>query len=437
MAPEAQANRLSVHRNVACGQCHVGPGVAGFVESKIKGASQLLQTVAGTYPKPIPPPDHNLLPSTQDTCMKCHSLSSLTNENGPIKLVMHSYYREDEANTRQMVAVVVRPRRLGEGTASRGAHWHIGVKVEYASPEKDAQKIDWMRVVYQDGRSEQFIGRSQVGVSSDVLPEINRIKQTETVRQIDCISCHNRVGHEFPSPGEALDTAISEDKISRSLPYIKREAVALLGKRYRSTGEADKAIEGIRGTYAQKYPLLAGSHQGDVKQAVDEMKVIYPLVADPEMNMIAADYPNDLGHQTGPGCFRCHDGAHFKVGSDGRLLSNTVPWECTTCHTFPQSGSTISSVSLLSPPADHLSKLWVFEHARSPAALEPSAAKSSFCTNCHSSGATQVRHEEMLFHHPQVIERAGIQACAYCHQEAFCARCHKKQQVLSSKERGL
>jgi hypothetical protein len=167
------------------------------------------------------------------------------------------------------------------------------------------------------------------------------------------------------------------------------------------------------------------------------MKVIYPLVADPEMNMIAADYPNDLGHQTGPGCFRCHDGAHFKVGSDGRLLSNTVPWECTTCHTFPQSGSTISSVSLLSPPADHLSKLWVFEHARSPAALEPSAAKSSFCTNCHSSGATQVRHEEMLFHHPQVIERAGIQACAYCHQEAFCARCHKKQQVLSSKERGL
>ncbi len=152
------------------------------------------------------------------------------------------------------------------------------------------------------------------------------------------------------------------------------------------------------------------------------------------MNEISADYPNNLGHQSGPGCFRCHDGSHFQVGPDGRLLNKTIPWECTTCHTFPQVGKTVSSVSLLAPPPDHQSKLWVFEHAHNPLALGPSA-NSSFCANCHSSGAQKVNHEEMLYHHPQVIEKAGLQACGYCHREAFCARCHK-QPVLGSSEFG-
>ena len=209
---------------------------------------------------------------------------------------------------------------------------------------------------------------------------------------MNCTTCHNRVGHEFPSPAEAIDTAVTEGKISQSLPYIVREGVALLGKRYRSVGEADRAIEGIRGMYAAKYPLVLKSRGKEVNGAVDQLKQIYPLVADPAMNEISADYPNNLGHQSGPGCFRCHDGSHFEVGPDGRLLNKTIPWECTTCHTFPQVGKTVSNVSLLDPPPDHQSKLWVFEHAHNPLALQPSA-NSSFCANCHSSGAQKVNHE--------------------------------------------
>jgi nitrate/TMAO reductase-like tetraheme cytochrome c subunit len=437
MAPEARANKLSVHHDVACGECHVGPGVGGLVKSKIKGAAQLLEMVTGTYPKPIPPPDHDVLPSPKDTCMKCHSLSDISKEGSPMKLVLHARYREDEANTSQTVAVVVRPYRLGEGKASRGAHWHVEDRVEYASPDKNSQKIDWVRVTYKDGRTEQFIARSQVGVSSDVRPDIGRLGRTERTRQMDCISCHNRVGHEFPTPEQALDGAISEGAISQSLPFIKRDGVARLSKHYRSTGEADKAIEALRGVYEAKYPLVWKAQRQDVKRAVDKLKLIYRLVADPEMNMVAAEYPNNLGHQSGPGCFRCHDGAHFKVEPGGRLSRKTIPWECTTCHTFPQSGSTVSSVSLLAPPADHKSKLWVFEHAVQPAALEPAAAKSSFCTNCHSSGAANVSHGEMLYHHPQAIERAGLQACAYCHQEVFCARCHKKQVLNLNQSQAL
>ena len=434
MTPEVTAHKLGVHRDVACGECHVAPGILGVVKSKLRGSVQLFQIVTDTYPKPIPPPNPDLLPPPEDTCMKCHPLSEIASEGSPMKLVMHPIYREDKANTRETVAVMVRPYRLGEGEVSRGAHWHVEQKVEYASPDKSSQKINWIRVTYKNGRTEQFIARSQVAVSSDVRGDIGRLTRTETVRQMNCTTCHNRVGHEFPSPAEAIDTAVTEGKISQSLPYIVREGVALLGKRYRSVGEADRAIEGIRGMYAAKYPLVLKSRGKEVNGAVDQLKQIYPLVADPAMNEISADYPNNLGHQSGPGCFRCHDGSHFEVGPDGRLLNKTIPWECTTCHTFPQVGKTVSNVSLLDPPPDHQSKLWVFEHAHNPLALQPSA-NSSFCANCHSSGAQKVNHEEMLYHHPQMIEKAGLQACGYCHREAFCARCHK-QPVLGSSEFG-
>jgi len=434
MAPEANAHKLGIHRDVACGECHVAPGIVGLVKSKLRGSIQLFQLVTDTYPRPILPPNPDLLPPPEETCMKCHPLSEIAGEGSPMKLVMHPIYREDETNTQETVAVMVRPYRLGEGSASRGAHWHVEDKVEYATSDESPRKIDWIRVTYPNGRTEQFIARSQVAVSSDVRGDIGRLTKTETVRKMTCTTCHNRVGHEMPTPAEAVDGAITEGKISRSLPYIVREAVAILGKRFRSVADANRAIEGIRGMYAAKYPLVAESRGREVNGAVNQLKQIYPLVADPEMNAIAADYPSNLGHQSGPGCFRCHDGAHFAVGPDGRLLTKTIPWECTTCHTFPQVGKTLSSVSLLGPPPDHQSKLWVFEHGHNPLALQASA-NSSFCANCHSSGAEKVNHEEMLYHHPQVIEKAGLQACGYCHREAFCARCHK-QPVLGTSEFG-
>jgi len=435
MAAETAANRMSVHRDVSCGECHVEPGIEGFLKSKIRGSIQLFEVATGTYPTPILPPDHDLLPPTTATCMKCHTLSEITKEGSPTKLVLHNVYREDKANTRETVALMVRPYRLGEGEPSRGAHWHVEDKVEYASADKRSQTINWIRVTYKDGRTEEFVARSQVGVSTDVQPDIARLIRTETVRTMDCISCHNRVGHEIATPNEAINTAMTAGTISQDLPYIKREGVARLSKNYRSTSEADKAIEGIRTMYATHYPLVAATQAPEINSSVRQLKVLYRLVATPEMNEIAADYPSNLGHQSGPGCFRCHDGAHFAVGPSGRLLSKTIPWECTTCHTFPQVGKTVTSLAVLAPPADHQSKLWVFNHASTPLALEPSA-NSSFCANCHSSGAAKVNHEEMLYHHPQVIEKAGLQACGYCHQQAFCARCHKKP-VLGSSQSGV
>lgn len=424
MTPEVKAYKRGVHRDVACGECHVGPGIGGLVKAKLNGARQTLEVLLGTFPKPVPPPDHAMLPSPKDTCMKCHSLDQIASEGKPTKVVLKPRYREDRANTREMVAVVVRPSGLGE-RGSLGAHWHVEQNVEFTTSDENSQKIDWVGVTYKNGATRQFIARKEVGVSSDARPDVERLKQTESTRPMDCITCHNRVGHDIPSPDEAIDDSIAHGRISPSLPFIKREGVSRVGKSYESRREADQSIDSIRRVYALRFPLVWKKRRRKVNQAVHELRLIYGLVATPEMRSVAADYPNNLGHQTSPGCFRCHDGAHFEVGPKGRVLKKTIPWECTTCHTFPQVGGTISSVNLLGAPADHKSKLWVFEHKTEALRLEPNAT-SGYCANCHDSGAAQVNHDEMLYRHPQAIAKAGLQACGYCHQEVFCARCHKK-----------
>lgn len=430
MTPEVKAYKHSPHRDVACGECHVAPGLGGLIKAKLNGAKQTLEVLLGTYPEPIPPPNHDELPSPKETCMRCHPLSEIASEDNPTKLILKPSYREDKANTREMVALLVRPAGLSNGRGV-GAHWHVQQKVEFTSPDPQSQKIDLVRVTYKNGRHAEFISRRDVTVSADARPDIKRLERTEATRPMDCITCHNRVGHEIPTPGQAVDEALTEGKISQSLPYIKREGVARIGANYKSVGAADRSIERIRGMYATKYPLVWRTRRRQVNRAVRQLKLLYELVATPEMKAIAADYPNNLGHESGPGCFRCHDGAHYEVAPDGRVTNKVIPWECTTCHTFPQIGGTVSSIAVLGAPPDHTAKLWVFNHA-SKVSNPSEASTNSFCANCHNSGAGKVNHEEMLFRHPAAIEKVGRQACAYCHQEAFCARCHKKP-VLGSK----
>jgi len=449
MDPELKAYAMSPHKEVACAECHVEPGAAGFIKAKANGTKQLIGVLTGQFPTPIPPPDHADLPSVRDTCLKCHSLEEITANGGPVKLVLRPRYRLDEANTRESVAVLLRPGGLGEASGARGVHWHVAQTVTYTSGDVRAQKIDLVEFKEADGTMKQYIAGTQVSVSENVAPDIARLKASQTTRLMDCIDCHNRIGHAVASPDQAVDEAMAAGKISADLPFIKRDSVALLNGTYQSLDLADEAFAGLRATYAAKYPLVLKSHDKQINSSIDELKRIYRLIATPAMKVQAKTYPDNLGHQSAPGCFRCHDGAHYLVVK-GKITNEKIPSECSTCHTFPQIGTGATDSSLVDKPATtalasqladfplgarpatHKDKLYVFNHKNLAKSVDPAGTTCAachartYCENCHKSGAIKVNHDTMLYNHANAIKTAGgTQACALCHLPVYCATCHK------------
>jgi len=435
MDPELKAYAISPHKEVTCGECHVEPGVAGFVKAKANGTKQLMGIITGNYPTPIPPPDHAKLPSVEDSCLECHSMKAITDNGGPVKLVLRPRYQLNEANTRETVAVMLRPAGLGDAngaTGARGIHWHVEQNVTFTSSEEGSQKIDLVEVKAEDGSTRQYIAGTEVGVSTDVQPDIDRLKQTQATRPLDCLGCHNRVGHAIPNTDKAVDEAITSGRISADLPFIKRDSVALLNGNYPSLEAADEAISGLRTSYASEFPLVIKDQSAQVTRAINELKTVYRLIGTPEMKVQASTYPDNMGHQSSPGCFRCHDDSHFLV-EKGKITNEKIPSTCATCHTFPQVGASASSFPLGAKPADHKDGLYVFDHKDSVKGLQPAGTscgtchQKSYCESCHNSGAVKVKHTEMLYNHVSSITAAGgTQACATCHVPAYCARCHKE-----------
>ena len=45
----------AAHARIACVECHIGEGAAGFVHAKLSGVRQLVHVAINAYPRPIPP----------------------------------------------------------------------------------------------------------------------------------------------------------------------------------------------------------------------------------------------------------------------------------------------------------------------------------------------------------------------------------------------
>ncbi len=431
MIPQKKAYFAGSHQDVACGECHVAPGVLGFVKAKLAGTRELYALVTSTYPTPIPPIEHDALPPTEQTCQKCHALSQFTNSQ-PSKLIARPVFAQDEKNTRNDLAVLVRPANAGTPDA-KSVHWHVLQDVTYTSPDEHLQTID--SVEFRDpktGELEQFIAERQVRQSSNAGADLARLKATQANRTMECIDCHNRVGHGVPSADEAIDKAMASGAISPDLPYIKRNAISLITTKYATDEEGKAAIGRLADFYKQKYPLVASQKASEISKASASITGIFDLTVTSAMNTRDGTYPNNLGHQTSPGCFRCHDGAHYKVVK-GQITNETIPSTCETCHTFPQQGKTsAASVPLGTRPATHTDPLWVFNHRNVAGGVTPNPKtcgachQASYCQNCHDSGAISVDHYKMLYNHAQSVRDArGTNACAVCHQPAFCSQCHK------------
>jgi hypothetical protein len=309
MQPEYTAFQRSPHVRVGCAGCHIGPGAEWFVKAKISGSWQLIAVSLNLYPRPIPTPVHSLRPAN-GTCEQCHWPTKFVGE----RLKVRTHYLEDEANTEVKTALMVKVGGSAGGE-SHGIHWHVDPNhsIRYLSDEK-------RETIYDIELTDNVAGTTKLYKTEEPAPAGSEW------RTMDCVDCHNRPAHNYRSPQYEVDLALSEGRIDKSLPWIRREGVRILTEKVYDSHEA--AREGIAGAvnafYAQSYPDLAGSEA--VAQAGKALGDAYCWNNFPHMKVTWNLYPNHIGHQESPGCMRCHDNKHKTADGD------KVGKKCGTCH---------------------------------------------------------------------------------------------------------
>ena len=318
MKPEFVAHQSAPHSKVACVRCHVAPGAAGLVESKLAGVGRLVAVARNSFHRPIPPPLGELIPA-RDTCEQCHWPEKLHGD--VVKRVAE--YASDEGNTETVTTLRLHvgggSERLGVAT---GIHWHMNVanEIEYVATDVKFETIPYVRLKDRAGIVREYFAP---GVTPEQIASGHR-------RRMDCMDCHNRPAHPITSNvGRAVDERIGLGQIPRDLPFVRREAVKALEADYASEPEAMEAIATALGDfYLKSYKDVASGRQPDIQRAVQAVQAVYRQNVFPEMKVTFGTYVNNIGHIESPGCFRCHDDE--KATKEGRKIGQ----DCELCHSI-------------------------------------------------------------------------------------------------------
>jgi hypothetical protein len=359
MEPEHTAWGNSPHANVKCVECHVGPGAAWYVKAKLSGMRQLYAVIFHTYPETIETPIENLRPA-RETCEHCHWPEKFY--SGRQKVFYH--YAPNETNTPREINMLIKIGGTPKTPHAMGIHWHIGSEVTYISTDKKRFNIPYIQVKGKDGSITEYMS-TEKPLTKEEIAKANK-------RLMDCTDCHNRPTHIYRSPGQEMDENFVSGHIDPSLPYVKKVAVELLTRPYKTSEEAKKAIEaGLQDYYAKNYPQLAQTKAAAIKKAIVQVQDIYSRNFFPKMKVSWNTYPNHIGHFYTPGCFRCHDGKHRSAA--GKVVSK----DCNLCHTVL--GQTQENI-----PAG--TRVTEFVH---PVDIGDEIMKTN-CSDCHSAGGEDV-----------------------------------------------
>ncbi|MGA2880558.1 MAG: NapC/NirT family cytochrome c [Bryobacteraceae bacterium] len=314
MQPEYTAYVNSPHADVACAECHIGPGASWFVRSKLSGVRQVFAVAFNTYSRPIPSPVENLRPA-RETCEECHWPARFS---GDVFTVLTSYGSDQDNQATSTVLLMKVGGRTWRGSEGiHGAHLAANSQMVYTATDRQRQVIPKVIYTAPDGKVTVYNSASAKATAAD---------HGET-RTMDCVDCHNRPTHAFQLPERAVDVAMGQGQISPKLPFIKREAVAALRRNYPDRDTAPREIAAsLDKFYRTNYASESASNATEIKNAISAVQAIYLRNIFPDMKITWGTYPNNLGHMDFPGCFRCHDGDH--QSADGR----TIPNDCATCH---------------------------------------------------------------------------------------------------------
>ncbi|MEO8356376.1 MAG: NapC/NirT family cytochrome c [Chloroflexota bacterium] len=360
MPPQDTAYKQSPHANVTCEECHIGR--ASFVNQltrKSQGLHELYYMTFSLYEYPI---RAKALRPARDTCETCHLPETFSDDS----LRVSADFADDLHNTPASIYLVLKTgggaKREGLG---RGIHWHIVNKVEYYPVDELDQEIPYVRIYNDDGTTTEYID-----VESDF--DKSTLDETKLV-PMDCVTCHNRITHEFSFPEESINIAMSRGQISPEIPQIHRKAVEVMSIQYESREDAFTAIDKLEAYYksGDYYP----GHGEQISSAIQTLKDIYDRTVFHTQEINWTTYPNNLGHINSPGCFRCHDGKHLDVNEQAIRL------ECNVCHSIPvvkRADDFVTNIEISTgpEPESHLNPNWISLHNQ---------AFGASCSACHTT----------------------------------------------------
>ena len=362
MPPQDVVYKQSPHSNVTCEECHIGR--ASFMDQamrKTQGLKETYYEIFKLYEYPI---RAKALRPSLDTCEKCHRPETFSDDS----LRVINRFASDRDNTASNIYLIV---KTGGGDTrqgnARGIHWHITNKIQYYAEDELAQSIPYVRVYSDNGSFTEY-----TDVESGFDP--SSVDESQ-LKQIDCVTCHNRVTHNFQAPVNSVDQSMANGLIDSSIPLIHQKAVEALSAKYETRDEAMKAIADIEEEYKRNlFDYYSQNGQG-IKNAVAEIQAIYDRTVFHEQKIDSTTYPNNLGHIEAPGCFRCHDGKHLNAENEAIRL------ECNLCHSIPVVAGpddfvTNIEISNGPEPETHFNPNWIAMHNQ---VIGPS------CSNCHTT----------------------------------------------------
>lgn len=321
MKPEYTAYLQSPHARVKCVECHVGEGAEHYLQTKITGAMQAIDTIRNVYPKPIPTPVHNLRPA-KETCEHCHWPGKYFGA-----LEFHKNYFPVDEYPAKSWKIRMLLRVGGDEAAGVGVHAHMysDNTIYYVSDDPKRQSISWVKSVAKNGTSTVY--------KTDKSPYKDEAPAPDKVRAMDCIDCHNRPSHNFRAPSVLIDEALFAGTIDPSIPKVKEKAMAILSVKYTTEAEAVARIPvEFRNYYRSKQREFYARNVELIDRAANNLVEIFKKNFFPEMKARWDEYPVNIGHMIAPGCFRCHDGEHKSV--DGKVISR----DCKICHVIIEQG---------------------------------------------------------------------------------------------------
>ena len=199
---------------------------------------------------------------TDESCELCHWPPSFHSDS--VREIIH--FQGDQENTETRTYLIL---KTGGGEIERGQgygiHWHIENQVEFISNGHNAEEIPWVRATFPDGTVVEY---------NDVTDPLSEEEIAEAeIHVMECIDCHNRIGHPFDSPEELIDQALAEGRLSTELPYVKAEMLALLAAEYESREAALEHIDVVQARIQEYQP----GHAFDmvISRAVSSLEELY------------------------------------------------------------------------------------------------------------------------------------------------------------------